>query len=91
MISGLPGLNSAKLDSVMESLQRQRILEQQQAIQQAMQAMHSAQGKRPVTLSSQVEKGINLLVCSGALFIAHSNLCKYLVHLHAVQRFFSRQ
>lgn len=44
MISGLPGLNSAKLDSVMESLQRQRILEQQQTIQQAMQAMHSAQG-----------------------------------------------
>ena len=44
MISGLPGLNSTKLDSVMESLQRQRILEQQQTLQQAMQAMHSAQG-----------------------------------------------
>ena len=38
MISGLPGLNSSKLDSVMESLQRQRIMEQAQ-LHQAMQAI----------------------------------------------------
>ena len=43
MISGLPGINnSAKLDSVMESLQRQRIMEQAQ-LHQAMQAIQGIQ------------------------------------------------
>ena len=43
MISGLPGINnSTKLDSVMESLQRQRIMEQAQ-LHQAMQAIQGIQ------------------------------------------------
>ena len=39
MISSLPGINNTKLDSVMESLQRQRMLEQQAQLHQAMQAL----------------------------------------------------
>ena len=43
MISGLPVINnSTKLDSVMEPLQRQRIMEQAQ-LQQAMQAIQGFQ------------------------------------------------
>lgn len=45
MISGLPGLNSSKLDSVMESLQRQRIMEQQAQLHQAMQAIQNGQNQ----------------------------------------------
>ena len=39
MISSLPGINNTKLDSVMESLQRQRMIEQQAQLHQAMQAL----------------------------------------------------
>lgn len=43
MISGIPGINSSKLDSVMESLQRQRIMEQQAQLHHAMQALQNNQ------------------------------------------------
>ena len=43
MISGIPGINSSKLDSVMESLQRQRIMEQHAQLHHAMQALQNNQ------------------------------------------------
>ena len=46
MISSLPGLNSSKLDSVMESLQRQRMMEQQAQLHQAMQVLQNGQKAR---------------------------------------------
>ena len=45
MISSLPGINASKLDSVMESLQRQRMMEQQAQLHQAMQALQNGQQK----------------------------------------------
>ena len=45
MISSLPGLNSSKLDSVMESLQRQRMMEQQAQLHQAMQVLQNGKAR----------------------------------------------